>query len=131
MKNRFKNPFFLFLAGTAFLICSVSAAFGAQELEKKYAQILGDYEFDMADFGWGTVVVKVYVENDALWSWPDNSDSPGQMIPVEGEEFVFTVDAGEQGVYKLEFLKDESGEYTKFHVTNETLGMDITGEKIK
>jgi hypothetical protein len=131
MKNRFKNPFFLFLVGTVFLICSVSAAFDAQELEKKYAPILGDYEFDMADFGWGTVVVKVYVENDALWSWPDNSDSPGQMIPVEGEEFVFTVDAGEQGVYKLEFLKDESGEYTKFHVTNETLGMDITGEKIK
>ncbi len=131
MKNRFKNPFFLLLVGTVFLICSVSAALGAQELEKKYAPILGDYEFDMADFGWGTVVVKVYVENDALWSWPDNSDSPGEMIPVEGEEFVFTVDAGEQGVYKLEFLKDESGEYTKFHVTNETLGMDITGEKIK
>ena len=131
MRKLFKSQVSLFLTGAIFLFCSFSLLAGAQDLEKKYAPILGDYEFDMTDFGWGVVTAKMYVENDALWSWPDNSDSPGEMIPVEGEEFVFTVDAGEQGVYKLEFMKDESGEYTKCHVTNETLGIDIIGEKIK
>jgi hypothetical protein len=130
MRKVFRSPFFHFLTGMIFLICSMSVLLGAQDLEKEYAPILGDYEFDMTDFGWGMVTVKVYVENDALWSWPDNSDSPGEMIPVEGEGFVFTIDAGEQGIYKLEFLKDESGEYSKCHATNETLDIDITGEKI-
>ena len=131
MRKVFKNPFLNFLTGIVFLICSLSVAAGAQDLEEKYAPILGDYEFDMTDFGWGIVTAKMYVENDALWSWPDNSDEPGEMIPVEGEEFVFTIDAGEQGLYKLEFMKDDSGEYTKCHVANETLGIDATGEKIK
>jgi hypothetical protein len=131
MRKIFRNQFLHYLTGTAFLICTLSVAAGAQSLEEKYAPILGDYEFDMTDFGWGMVTAKMYVENDALWSWPDNSDSPGEMIPVEGQEFVFTVDAGEEGVYKLEFIKDASGEYTKCHVINETLAMDVTGEKIK
>ncbi len=131
MRKLFKRPMLLFLTGTTFLFCSLSALSGVQDLEKKYAPILGDYEFDMSNFGWGLVTAKMYVENDSLWSWPDNSDSPGEMIPVEGEEFVFTIDAGEQGIYKLEFMKDESGEYTKCHVTNEALGFDVIGEKIK
>jgi hypothetical protein len=131
MRKVFKSPFFHFFTGIVFLICSLSVLPGAQDLEKKYAPILGDYVFDMTNFGWGEVTVKVYIENDALWSWPDNSDEPGEMIPVEGEGFVFTIDAGEQGVYKLEFIKGDSGEYTKCHAINETLGIDHTGEKIK
>ena len=84
------------LSGGVILAAFVlSVATGAQDLEKKYAPILGNYEFDMTGFGMGMVTVKVFLENDALWAWPDNSDSPGEMIPVEGQEFVFTVDAGD------------------------------------
>jgi len=43
----------------------------------------------------------------------------------------FAVDTGDQGVYELEFMRDESSEYTKFHVNNEALAMDVIGEKIK
>ena len=126
-----KNPFVSLIAGVALLMCFLAFPAAAQDLEKKYAPILGEYEFDMAEFEWGIVTVKMYVEGGALWAWPDNSDSPGEMIPVEGEEFVFTIDAGDQGVYRLEFLKDESGKIKKCHAVNETLGMDVTGEKIE
>ena len=103
----------------------------AQDLEKKYAPILGDYEFDLTEFGSGIVTVKFYVENDELWAWPDNAEEPGLMVPVEGEEFMFTVDAEDQGIYELEFKKDESGEYSKCHVVNQALGMDLIGDKVK
>jgi hypothetical protein len=49
-----------------------------KELKKKYALILGNYEFDMTDFGMGVLTVNVYVEYGALWAFPDNSDSPGE-----------------------------------------------------
>jgi len=68
---------------------------------------------------------------DELWAWPDNAEEPGLVVPVEGEEFMFTVDTGDQGVYELEFMRDESSEYTKCHVNNEALAMDVIGEKIK
>lgn len=127
MKNSMIRVFAL-MVFMAFLL-SLNAT--AQDLEKKYAPILGDYEFDLTDSGMGIVTVKFYVENDELWAWPDNSEEPGLMVPVEAEEFMFTVDAEDQGIYELEFMKDESGEYTKCHVKNEAIAMDVIGEKIK
>jgi len=102
----------------------------AQDLEKKYAPIVGDYEFDMSDAGMGVMTVQMYVENDVLWAWAQDMGDPGEMVPVEGEEFVFTIDSGDSGVWRMEFLKDESGKYTKCHAVNDTMGLDITGEKI-
>ncbi len=117
--------------GTVLAVFLLSFGVNAQDLEKKYAPILGDYEFDLTDFGMGIVTVNVYIEDGALWAYPDNSDEPGEMVPVEGEEFAFTIDAGDQGVYEMTFKKDENGEYTKCHVINEAMDMDVTGEKIK
>lgn len=127
MKNSMIRVFALMI----FMVFLLSLNTTAQDLEKKYAPILGDYEFDLTDSGMGVVTVKFYVENDELWAWPDNSEEPGLMVPVEGEGFMFTVDAEDQGIYELEFVKDESGEYTKCHVKNEALAMDVIGEKIK
>jgi hypothetical protein len=126
-----KNSRIHVFTGLILTVLLLSFGANAQDLEKKYASILGDYEFDVTDYGMGIVTVKYYVENDVLWAYPDNADEPGEMVPVEGEEFVFTVDAGDQGIYEMRFLKDESGEYTKCHVINEAMGMDVTGEKIK
>ena len=116
--------------GTVFLLSLLTFSAAAQDLEKKYAPIVGDYEFDMSESGMGIMTVQIYVENDALWALPQDMGDPGEMIPKEGEEFVFTIDAGDEGSWTLEFLKDESGKYTKCHAVNEVMGTDITGEKI-
>ena len=125
-----KNSIVSVIAGIAFLICLLSFPATAQDLEKKYAPIVGDYEFDMSDSGMGVMTIQIYVENDVLWIWPQDMGDPDELIHKEGEEFVFTIDAEDGSVWTLEFLKDESGKYTKCHAVNETMGMDITGEKI-
>ena len=126
-----KNSLIRVFTGAILTVFLLGFSANAQDLEKKYAPILGDYEFDLTNFEMGIVTVKIYVEYDALWAFPDNAEEPGEMVAVEGEEFTFTVDAGDQGIYEMRFLKDESGEYTKCHVKNEAMGMDVTGEKVK
>ncbi len=118
------------IAGMTFLICLLSLPVTAQDLEKKYAPIVGDYEFDMDDSGMGVMTVKIYVENDAIWAYPQDMGEPGEMIPTEGKEFEFTIDDDGGSVWELKFLKNESGKYTKCHAVNNAQGMDITGEKI-
>ncbi len=102
-----------------------------EDLEKKYAPILGDYSFDMTDHGFGVLTVTFYVENEKLLVITEVASDPGQMEPVEGKEFTFTVEDPEEGTYSIKFLKDDSGKYTKCHLTNELMGMDVTGEKIE
>ncbi len=125
-----KNSIVSVFAVTTFLLSLMTLPAAAQDLEKKYAPIVGDYEFDMSDAGMGVMTVQMYVENDVLWAWAQDMGDPGEMVPVEGEEFVFTIDSGDSGVWRMEFLKDESGKYTKCHAVNDTMGLDITGEKI-
>lgn len=125
-----KKFYVALFVGTAFLFSLMTMPVAAHDLEKKYAPILGDYEFDMSESGMGIMTVQFYVENDAIWAWPQGSGDPGEMIPKEGEEFVFTIDNGDGTFWKVEFLKDESGKYTKCHAVNEGQGIDITGEKI-
>ena len=122
----------IFLALAAFVLISISLAYQTdEELKKKYAPILGSYEFDMTDYGMGVMLVEVYVEYGSLWAFPQTSDSAGEMIVVEGEELSFKVEDGDEGTYEIKFLKDEEGNYTKCHVINEFQGMDVVGTKIK
>ena len=101
-----------------------------QDLEKKYAGIIGDYEFDLTDSGMGMITVSFYVEGDALLAWPSSASSPSKLEPVEGKEFEFIVEDPEEGVYEVRFLKDENGQYTKCHTKNDMVGMDVIGKKI-
>lgn len=125
-----KNVVVSAFVGMAFLLSLMALPAVAQDLEKKYAPIVGDYEFDMSDAGMGVMTVEIYVENNALWAWPQEMGDPGEMIPKEGEEFVFTIE-DEMSVWVLTFLKDESGKYTKCHAVNEAQGVDINGVKIE
>jgi hypothetical protein len=125
-----KNSIVSVIAGMALLIGMLTVPAAAQDLEKKYAPIVGDYEFDMTESGMGVLTVQIYVENDALWAWPQDMGEPGEMIPKEGEEFVFTIDGGDGSAWVLKFMKDESGKYTKCHAVNEVMATDVTGEKI-
>ena len=81
-----KNSIVSVFAVTTFLLSLMTLPAAAQDLEKKYAPIVGDYEFDMSDAGMGVMTVQMYVENDVLWAWAQDMGDPGEMVPVEGEE---------------------------------------------
>ena len=125
-----RHSFVCLIAGVALLISMLILPAAAQDLEKKYAPIVGNYEFDMSEAGAGVMTVQIYVEGGSLWAWPqDMGGEPGEMVPKEGEEFVFTI-ADEMSEWVLTFLKDDNGKYTKCHAVNEAQGVDMTCEKI-
>ncbi len=122
----------LCLAVMLLVINPVVSAYGKeQDLAKKYAAILGDYEFDLTDVGMGVMTVNFYIEDGALWTLAEISGEPAKMEPVEGKELEFTVEDPYRDTYEFKFLKDESGKYTKCHVKNVTMGIDIIGTKVK
>ena len=118
------------IAGAAFLFSMLALPATAQELEKKYAPILGDYEFDLTEAGMGIVTIQFYIEDNAIWAWPQDVGEPAEMIPVEGEQFVFAIEGADGQSWKVEFQKDDNGKYTKCHTINEAMGLDVVGEKI-
>jgi hypothetical protein len=132
MINMSKKPLLHLLICSVFMMLILSFSVMAQEdVEKKYAPILGDYEFDMSHAGMGIVTVQIYIENETLWAWPDMSSNPASLKPVKGAEFMFVIEDPDEGTYELVFMKDDNGEYTKCHVINSQMGMDVVGEKIK
>ena len=134
MTKSMKNPM-LWKTGclivVLFLFCSISYSLQEEELKKKYAPIVGEYEFDLSDMGIGVLGVEFYVESGTLWAMAETSDEPGEMVPVEGKEFEFTLEDPDEGTYEIKFLKDDKGEYTKCHIKNEMMGLDVIGGKIK
>jgi len=50
---------------------------------------------------------------------------------MEGKEFEFTIEDPDEGLYSIKFLKTDTGKFTKCHILNETMGMDVTGERIE
>ena len=103
----------------------------SQDPGKKYAEILGDYEFDLSDMGIGILIIKFHAEDGDLWARQETSIKPGKLEPVEGKEYEFTIDDSDEGLYELKFLKDEKGLYTKCHVKNDKLGIDTIGRKVE
>jgi hypothetical protein len=122
-------------------LCLVLILFGSQilfyagqsdeELKKKYAPILGEYEFDLSEMGMGTLTATFYVEDGSVWGLNDANPNPGELIPVEEKTFEFTLENPEEGMYIFTFVKDEDGKYTKVKVVNEEMGTDLLGKKIK
>jgi hypothetical protein len=130
-KKRLLYPLVFLMLG--FLIVrSVSLAQekSDEELKKAYAAILGEYEFDLSDMGGNVEILRFYVEDGALWA--DSGDGrPATMEPMGDEGFKFRTEDPESGIFEIEFLQDDQSEYTICHVVNSTMGVDITGTKIK
>jgi hypothetical protein len=121
----FRSPI-VFLVLVFFVLSFVSFSLIGQEidLEKKYADILGSWEVDLSDAGMGMLMVEFYIEDGALWALPEMGEA-GQMIPVTGEEWKFTIDSE----WELEFIKDDNGKYHKCIVINEAGGINTTAQK--
>ncbi|MFC2157031.1 hypothetical protein ACFLT9_04265 [Acidobacteriota bacterium] len=115
------------------LMVSISIAYEIQDddaLNKKYAPILGDYEFDLSGMGGEVIVLKIHVEGGELWG--DSGDGkPVTLEPVEDKEFEFTADDPDSGALEIKFVKDDEGNYTSCLINLVTMGVEIEGRKIK
>ena len=131
MKNLFINRFLCM--STCFIVClfmvhSVSIAQGAadEDLKKKYAPILGKYEFVTEG---GTFTLNFYIEGGALWT--DSGDGrPATMEPLKDKPFEFKAEDSLNGIFEIKFLKNDEGEYTICHIANTDMGLDAKGNKI-
>ncbi len=87
-----------------FMVSSISYAKGNQdeELQKKYSAILGEYEFDLIEFGQDVIVLKIHVDSGSLWA--DSGDgAPIILEPAGDEPYEFTADDPDSGLWKLNF----------------------------
>jgi hypothetical protein len=100
------------------------------ELEKKYAPILGDYEFDLTDMGGDVQVVTFRIEEGKLWIDSGDGD-PGICEPVEDAEFTFKAVASDGQEYEITFPKDGDGKHTICNVNILSMGLEVSGTKIK
>ncbi len=121
---------------TAAVVMIVSLGFSspapAQDTkpEGKYAPFCGEYSFDLSAYGVGTITAKIYAENGYLYAWASTSDSPDMLNPVEDKPAKFFIDDPNEGHWDFEFLKDDSGKYTKLRIVNEGMAIDSVGQRI-
>lgn len=118
----------------AALIVVFSSTSRAQEPVKRpvggYAEYSGQYQFDLRPSGPGPFTARVYEENGGLYIWAETSDSPDRLSPVENSPTKFSLDLPNQGRWYFEFLRDEKGQFTKCHIVNIDLGIDMVGTRI-
>lgn len=108
---------FVFSCGTAFSL--------SEDPAKKYAPIIGTYEFHMeAD----VMTIKFWVEDEKLWGAPEG-ETPAEIVPMEGEEWKFEATTDEGEYFIISFIKDESGKFDKCII--EAMGMELEGTRIK
>ncbi len=93
--------------------------------DKKFAEIVGDYEFD---YEGQIMVISFWEEDGVLWAAPEG-ETPESLDGVEGKPLNFEVTVGGGQFYELEFQKDELGKVTKCVLV--TQGIEIEGVKLK
>lgn len=118
------------VAMTVVLVVSVGglSAWGQEgddALKKKYAPLLGEYEFEMDG---QVMMVSFWVEGGALWGGPEGQ-AAAELTPVEGMDLKFEINTSDGQFMEVEFVKDESGHVVKCTVL--TQGMEMEGIKVK
>ena len=126
-----KLQMFVCLTLVIFMGSSISFAIRNQdeELKKKYSAILGEYEFDLSEFGADLIILNIHVESGSLWI--DSGDGMPTTLEPEGDEpYEFSSDDPESGPLEIKFLKDDKGEYTICTIAILDQGVEISGIKI-
>ena len=105
MKSYTRIRVFLMLAGLVPAILMSGLVAVAQEqtdvaLEKKYAPILGDYEFDLTDMGGDVQVLNFHINEGALWIDSGDGD-PAVCDPIEGADFEFNATASDGQEFEI------------------------------
>ncbi len=112
------------------MVSTISFALGNQdeELQKKYAAILGEYEFDLSEFGQEAIYVTFRIESGSLWA--DSGDGEPTTLVLSGDEpYEFTSDDPDSGSLEIKFLKDEEDKYTMCTIAILDQGVEVTGIK--
>jgi hypothetical protein len=107
----------------ALILAGLNGSAAAQE--KKFAEIVGDYEFE---FEGQIMIISFWEEDGVLWGAPEG-ETPESLDQVEGKPLNFEVTVGGGQFYELEFKKDESGKVTTCLMS--TQGIEIEGIKLK
>lgn len=110
---------------TLFVLSAALFAYYQEDAEKKYAPLVGDYEFDMQG---QIMVVSFWVEDGKLVGAPEG-ETPEELEPVEGEDLKFEVNTADGQFMELEFVKDEAGKINTCIVLS--MGMELEGIRIK
>jgi hypothetical protein len=112
----------LLIAGSALAVQEKSD----EALQKKYAPILGTYEFDLSEMGGNVILLEIMIKEGALWA--DSGDGmPDTLNPTVEGEFEFDASDPESGTLKLVFEKDDEGNYTILNIDLIDMGVQIKG----
>lgn len=131
LRNKRLQMFVCLILGM-FLMSSISFAKGNQdkELKKKYSAILGEYKFDLTEFGLEVIILKIHVDKGSLWG--DSGDGkPIILEPAGDEPYEFTADDPDSGALEIKFLKNDEGQYIMCQIAVLDQGVEIIGIKIK
>ncbi len=99
-------------------------------LKKKYAPILGEYEFNLTSMGGNVQILTYYIKDSELWADSGDGD-PAIMEPMEGDEFAFRAESSDGQTFEIRFSKDDQGEYTICKILIVAMGLEVEGSKIK
>jgi hypothetical protein len=106
------------------LVSTIAFTLG-EDVEKKYAPIVGTYEFHVeAD----VMNIKFWVEDEKFWGAPPG-ETPAEIVPLEGEEWKFEATTDDGQYFIITFAKDESGKFNKCII--EAMGMELEGKRIE
>lgn len=124
------------IAAVLFLVFFVAAsAAQAQEksddaLKKKYAPILGEYEFDLTSMGGNVEVLNYYIQDGEIWADSGDGD-PAVMEPMDEEGFAFKTVSSDGQTFEIRFSKDDQGDYSICKILIVEMGLEVEGTKIK
>jgi hypothetical protein len=117
----------LFFICFALVLLGLNISSFAQDKAKLYAEIAGDYEFDIEG---QVILITFLVEDGALYgTQEDDPDPPTPLDPVEGKELEFEATNQNGDFYEISFARDEDGKITKCLII--TMGIEIEGVKLK
>lgn len=109
----------------ALFLCS-AASFAQEKADKGklYAEIAGDYEFDIEG---QVTIITFFVEGGVLMGKDSTEDQGTPLDPVEGKELEFEATTDEGQFFEIKFSRDESGKITKCLLA--TMGAEFEGAK--
>lgn len=93
----------------------------------KHPEISGLYEMKAQDSR--IVRLQIYFKGGMLHTLEEGDGEVTQWEALSIHNLQFKTDSQRNGTFILSFKKDEEGGYTRFHIVNEKLGLDIYGNK--
>ncbi len=133
--KKLANNRVLSIAACLLMVFLVTGSLIAQEksdeaLTKKYAPILGEYEFDLTDMGGDVQVLTFHITEGSLWVDSGDGD-PAVCEAVEGQEFEFFAESSDGQTFEIRFGKNDEGKISTCAINIVDMGLEIEGIKIK